>query len=236
MLVIPAVDIRKQKCVQLVGGEPGTGYEYGDPVQAALKWEEEGASCLHIVDLDAALGEGENLGKIAEILANVGIDVQVSGGIRTVEKGCELLGIGADRIILGTGAFENPPIIRELIEKTSPERIMVALDVKEGQIAVEGWKEKAKDDVIEMAKKFEKMGAGGFLFTNVDVEGRMAGLDPEPIKELVSILETPIVAAGGVKSLQDVKNAKEAGAAALVIGTALYEEGVSFKEAMEVAE
>lgn len=235
MLVIPAVDIKDGKCVQLVGGKPGTGYEYGSPVEAAIRWEDEGARCLHLVDLDAAMGEGDNLGKVVEILANVSIDVQVSGGIRSVDRGCEILGNGAERIILGTAAFQNPEIVRNLIEKTSSERIMVALDVKEGQIAVEGWKERAENDVIEMARKFEEIGVGGFLFTNVDVEGRMSGLDPEPIKRLVEAVDIPVVAAGGVKSLRDVKKAGEAGASALVIGTALYEDKLTLQDAMEVS-
>lgn len=235
MFVIPSVDIRKGKCVQLVGGEPGTGKEYGDPVQASLRWEENEATCIHVVDLDAAMGEGDNLEKVAEILANVMIDVQVSGGIRDVERGCELLGNGADRIVLGTAAFENPGVLRDLIEKAGSESVIVALDVKGGQIAVEGWKEESEKDVIKMTKKFEDMGVGGFLFTNVDVEGQMSGIDPEPIKELVDLVEIPVIAAGGVKSIQDVKKAKEAGAAALVIGTALYEGNISLKEAMDVA-
>lgn len=235
MMVIPAVDILNGKCVQLVGGKPGTGGEYGSPVEAALEWEGRGAPCIHVVDLDAAMSEGDNLGKVAEILANLTIDVQVSGGIRTVDRGCELLGIGADRVILATAAFKNPSIVEELIEKSGSDRVMVALDVKEGQIAVEGWKERAEKDVVRMAKKFEEIRVGGFLFTNVDVEGRMSGLDPEPIKRLVEVVDTPVVAAGGVKSLQDVRKAREAGASALVIGTALYEEKISLEEAMKVA-
>lgn len=234
-MVIPSVDIRNGKCVQLVGGEPGTGEEYGSPVEAAMEWESKGASYLHVVDLDAAMDEGDNLGKVAEILANVTIGVQVSGGIRTEDKGFELLGIGADRVILGTAAFEDPDVLRELVEKSGPDRVLVALDVKEGQIAVEGWKEKAEEDVVEMTKKFEEIGVGGYLFTNVDVEGKMSGLDSEPIGELVELVDSPVIAAGGVKSLQDVGKAKEVGASALVIGMALYEEKISLREAMEVA-
>lgn len=236
MLVIPSVDIRKGKCVQWVGGEPETGRKYGDPVQAALKWEGEGAMCLHVVDLDAAMGEGENLDKVAEILANVATDVQVGGGIRTVDRGFELLGIGASRVILGTVAYEDPDILRELVEKSGSERVMVAMDVKEGQIVIRGWKEKVEADFLETAKKFEAMGVGGFMFTNVDVEGKMAGVDPEAIEELVSAVEPPVIASGGVESLRDVERAKEAGASGLVVGTALYEGKISFREAMEVAE
>ena len=236
MLIIPAVDIKDGKCVQLIGGEPGTGGEYGNPVDSAVRWENEGANCIHLVDLDAAMGRGENLDKIMEVLANVRVDVQVSGGIRTADKGFELLGNGADRVIIGTAAFEDPEIIRTLVEKAGSDRVMVALDVKNDKIAVEGWKEEAENDVIEMAKKFEKIGVGGFLFTNVDVEGRMAGLNPKPIEELVKHVNTPVVAAGGVKSIKDVKKAKEAGASALVIGTALYEGKITLEEALEVSE
>ncbi len=235
MLVIPAVDIKEGKCVQLVEGEPGTGGKYGDPVRASLRWEEEGASCLHLVDLDAAMEEGENLNKIAEILANVGIEVQVGGGIRGLEKGFELLGIGADRVILGTVAFEDPEIVREFVEKGGTDSVMVAMDIKEGKVMVRGWKEESEKDAIEMAKKFEEIGVGSFLFTNVDIEGQMTGIDVESIKKIVRAVEIPVIVAGGVKSLEDVKKAREAGASGIVIGTALYEGEVSLEEAMEVA-
>ncbi len=236
MLIIPAVDIRNGKCVQLVGGEPGTGERYGDPVDSAVRWENEGASCIHVVDLDAAMGEGENFGKIIEILANLRADVQVSGGIRKPEKAFELLGNGATRVIIGTAALENPDIVDTLVEKAGGDSVLVALDVKNDKIAIEGWKKEAEDDLYETAKKFEEMGVGGFLFTNVDVEGRMKGLDPKPIEKLVKHVNVPVIASGGVKSIQDVKKAKEAGASALVIGTALYEGKITLEEAMEVSD
>lgn len=235
MQIIPAVDIRRGKCVQLVGGIPGTGKEYGDPVQAALSWEERGADYLHIVDLDAAMGEGDNLEKVAEILANLSIDVQVGGGIRTVDRAFELLSLGVDRIIVGTAAFTKPDILQDLIEKADSGCVMVALDVKGGKIAVEGWKKEKDLDPIDMAKNLEVRGVGGFLFTNVDVEGKMVGLDTETVKDLVKAVNVPIIAAGGVKSIKDVREAKDAGASGIVIGTALYEGEISFEEAMEVA-
>ena len=236
MLIIPAVDIQDGKCVQLVGGKPGTGDQYGNPVQSAIKWENEGASCIHVVDLDAAMGQGENLEKITEILANVRADIQVSGGIRTAEKGFELLGNGAERVIIGTAAFKDPEMVRTMVEKAGSESVMVALDVKNDKIAVEGWTEETENDVIKTAKKFEEMGVGGFLFTNVDVEGQMVGLDPEPIEKLVKQVDVPIIASGGVKSVKDVKKAKEAGASALIIGTALYKGKITLQEALEVSE
>lgn len=235
MFVIPAVDIKAGKCVQLVGGEPGTGDEYGDPVRAAIEWEERGAEFLHVIDLDGAMGEEDNLEKIAEILANVNISVQVGGGIRTMDKACELLGIGADRVILGTAALENPDMIKNLVDKTSKESIIVALDVKEGQVASEGWQKKTRMELMDMARKFEEIGVGNLLFTNIDIEGKMSGIDPEPIGELVESVDIPIIASGGVRSLEDVRKAKRAGASALVIGTALYEGKLTLEEAMEVA-
>lgn len=235
MFVIPAVDIKDGKCVQLVGGEPGTGFEYGDPVNAALEWEERGAEFLHLIDLDGAMDEGDNLEKIAEILANVNICVQVGGGIRTIEKACELLGIGADRVILGTAALEDPGLVEDLTEKASRGSVIVALDVKKGKVASEGWKNKTEMEFIDMAKMFEERGAGYILFTNIDVEGKMSGIDPEPIEKIVGSVDIPIIASGGVSSLDDVKRIKKAGASAVVIGTALYEGKLIFEEAVEVA-
>ncbi|MBS3815442.1 MAG: 1-(5-phosphoribosyl)-5-[(5-phosphoribosylamino)methylideneamino]imidazole-4-carboxamide isomerase [Hadesarchaea archaeon] len=236
MLIIPAVDIKEGNCVQLVGGETGTGEAYGDPVKAAIDWEDQGAPYLHVIDLDAAMGEGDNLTKIAEILANLDIGIEVGGGIRSVERGCELLGIGADRIILGTIAFKKPEVLKELTDLTDPSQIIIALDARNGEVVIEGWKEETGKDIVELAKEFEEMKIGGILFTNVDKEGRMSGIDKETIQKLSTNINLPIIAAGGVGSIQDVKDAKEAGAEALVIGTALYEGTVTLKEALEVAE
>lgn len=236
MLVIPAVDIRKGKCVQLVGGEPNTGGEYGGPLKASLKWEREGASCLHLVDLDAAMGEGNNLDKIREIIEKISIEIQIGGGIRTVKRALDLLNFGADRVIIGTAAFENPDFLRELLGDTESENVIVALDVKKGKIAIEGWKKQEEWNPIEMAKKFENIGVGGFLFTNIDVEGKMIGLDTATVEKLVETVHVPVIAAGGVKSINDVKKAKKAGASGLVIGTALYEDRLNYKKAMEIAQ
>ncbi|KXB00456.1 1-(5-phosphoribosyl)-5-[(5-phosphoribosylamino)methylideneamino] imidazole-4-carboxamide isomerase, partial [candidate division MSBL1 archaeon SCGC-AAA261C02] len=140
MLVIPAVDIKQGRCVQLVEGKTNTGGEYGDPVEATINWEAQGAPYLHVVDLDAAMGEGDNLNKVSEILANVTIGVEVGGGIRSVERGCELIGNGADKIILGTVAMKNPEVLQELIELVGSSRIIIALDARAGKVVVKGWK------------------------------------------------------------------------------------------------
>lgn len=235
MLVIPSVDIMRGRCVQLVGGRPETERVYGDPVEIAQRWVAEGASYLHLIDLDAAMGEGDNFEKIAEVLANVRVNVQVGGGIRTLDRANELLGIGAYRIILGTAAIRNPEIVKELVELAGGDRIMVALDARSGKVTIEGWKRQTEKSVLELAREFDRMGVGALLFTSVDVEGSMRGVAAREIRELVSAVNIPIFASGGVGTLDDVRIVREAGAAGLVIGIALYENKFTLKQAMEVA-
>jgi len=234
MQVIPSVDIMRGRCVQLVGGRPGTGKKYGDPVDVAQRWVSEGARCLHIIDLDAAMGIGDNFERVAEVLASVRVDTQVGGGIRTVERACELLGIGATRVILGTAAVKNPKMVEELVKLAGGARVVVALDAKSGKVAIEGWRTRTERTVLELAMEFERMGVGALLFTSVDVEGKMAGIAASEIRKLVVAIKIPVLAAGGVGSLDDVRAAKEAGAAGLVVGMALYEGKFTLKQAMEV--
>ncbi|MEA1905040.1 MAG: 1-(5-phosphoribosyl)-5-[(5-phosphoribosylamino)methylideneamino]imidazole-4-carboxamide isomerase [Candidatus Hadarchaeota archaeon] len=236
MLVVPSVDIQGGRCVQLVGGKPETGKTYGDPIEAAINWITQGARYLHLIDLDAAMGKRDNLTKVAEVMANVDVGAEVGGGIRTVERASEIIGLGADRVILGTVAMKDPEVVRKLVELVGGSRIVIALDARGGKVAVEGWRTQTEKDVVEAAREFESLGVGAILFTNVDVEGRMTGVIAEPIRRLVEAVRLPIIAAGGVKSLEDVRTAKEAGAEALVVGTALYEGKFTLKEAMEVAE
>jgi len=220
--------------VQLVGGRLGTGKEYGDPVEVAQRWVSEGARCLHIVDLDAAMGAGDNFERVAEVLASVRVDTQVGGGIRTMERACELLGIGATRVILGTAAVKNPKMVGELVKLAGGARVVVALDAKSGKVAIEGWRTQTERTVLELAKEFERIGVGALLFTSVDIEGKMAGIAAGEIGKLVSAVGIPVFASGGVGSLGDVRMAKEAGAAGLVVGMALYEGKFTLKQAMEV--
>jgi len=235
MLVIPSVDIRRGRCVQLVGGRPETERVYGDPVVLAQRWVTEGARYLHVVDLDAAMGTGDNFTKVAEVLANVRVGIQVGGGIRTLERACEILGIGASRVILGTAAVRDPELVKRLIELAGSERIMVALDSRSGKVTVEGWQKQTEKSVFELAREFERMGAGAILFTNVDVEGSMAGVAAGEIKKLANAVKIPVFASGGVGSLDDVRVVREAGAAGLVVGMALYEGKFTLKQAMEVS-
>jgi phosphoribosylformimino-5-aminoimidazole carboxamide ribotide isomerase len=231
--VIPAVDMQDGQVVQLVAGERGTERSYGDPVDAAERWVQEGARTLHLVDLDGAFdGERENAPAVRRIVEAVDVDVQLGGGIRTVEDAVGLLDSGVDRVILGTAAVENPEIVAD-ISDYAPGSVMVSLDAKGGEVVVSGWTEGTGLDPAKAAVRYEKLGAGAILFTNVDVEGQLAGVRTEAVERVVAAVDVPVVASGGVATVEDVIALKEAGAAAVVVGTALYEGRFSLEEAID---
>lgn len=235
MEVVPAIDVREGTCVQLVGGEPGTGASYGDPLSALERWEAEGARRLHVVDLDAAMGVGDNRDVLATMLAAADVPVHVGGGIRTAADARSLVEAGADRVVLGTAAVTAPAVVDEVAEAVGDGAVLVALEPTDGGLAVDGWTGAVEADLLEVAGRFDDRGVGGFLFTNVELEGRLSGIDAEPIATLVAAVDAPVYAAGGVASLDDVAAAATTGAAGLVVGTALYSGAFSLRAAMEEA-
>ncbi|MFB9825198.1 MULTISPECIES: 1-(5-phosphoribosyl)-5-[(5-phosphoribosylamino)methylideneamino]imidazole-4-carboxamide isomerase [Halobaculum] len=229
--VIPAVDMQDGEVVQLVQGERGTATRYGDPVEAARRWVDEGARTLHLVDLDGAFeGERANAAAVDAVLDAVDVPVQLGGGIRTAEDALDLLDRGVDRVILGTAAVENPDIVAEISEE-HPGSVTVSLDAKEGEVVVSGWTEGTGLDPAEAAERYEELGAGAILFTDVDVEGQLEGINRESVERVVDAVDIPVVASGGVTTLDDVRALREAGAAAVVVGTALYEGRFTLAEA-----
>jgi phosphoribosylformimino-5-aminoimidazole carboxamide ribotide isomerase len=233
--VVPAIDVQDGQVVQLVGGERGTGTEYGDPVEAAERWVAEGAEMLHLVDLDGAFeGERANASAIAAVVDAVGdaVDVQVGGGIRSAADARSLLDLGVDRVILGTAAVENPDVVAD-IDRSHPGSVTVSLDVKDGEVVVAGWTEGTGLDPAEAASRHEDLGAGAILFTDVDVEGQLEGVRADPVARLVDAVSIPVIASGGVATLGDVRALRDAGAAAVVVGTALYEVRFTLREARE---
>jgi phosphoribosylformimino-5-aminoimidazole carboxamide ribotide isomerase len=229
--VIPAVDMQDGQVVQLVGGERGTETTYGDPVDAATRWIDEGARTLHLVDLDGAFeGQRANGPAIDAICDACDVPIQLGGGIRTAADATGLLSRGIDRVILGTAAVENPDIVADISE-THPGAVMVSLDAKDGEVVVSGWTEKTGLDPVEAASRYEELGAGAILFTNVDVEGQLDGVRTEPVARLADAVEIPVVASGGVASIDDVLALREAGADAAVVGSALYEGTFTLAEA-----
>jgi phosphoribosylformimino-5-aminoimidazole carboxamide ribotide isomerase len=236
--VIPAVDIQDGEVVQLVQGERGTEKRYGDPVDAATQWLDQGAETLHLVDLDGAFeGQRANAEAIERVVETAGedVDIQLGGGIRTVADATDLLSIGVDRVILGTAAVEEPAIVAEINDHTAGS-VVVSLDARDGEVVVEGWTETTGLEPAEAAARYADLGAAGILFTDVDVEGQLDGVRTEPVGQLVDAVDVPVIASGGVATLDDVSALQSAGAAAVVVGSALYEERFTLREALETVE
>ena len=232
--VVPAVDMQDGEVVQLVQGERGTEKRYGDPVAAAKRWVDAGAETLHLVDLDGAFeGERENADAVEAVVDAVDVPVQLGGGIRTAADATDLLDRGVERVILGTAAVEEPELVAEISE-AYPGRVMVSLDARDGEVVVSGWTEGTGLDPAAAASRYEDLGAGSILFTDVDVEGKQEGVQTEVTKRVVDAVDVPVVASGGVASLDDVRALKDAGAAAVVVGTALYEGTFTLAAAMRV--
>ncbi|WP_321421325.1 1-(5-phosphoribosyl)-5-[(5-phosphoribosylamino)methylideneamino]imidazole-4-carboxamide isomerase [uncultured Methanobacterium sp.] len=233
MIIMPAVDIKNGKCVQLVQGKPGTEQIILDnPAEVALEWEKKGASVLHVIDLGGALEEGGNTPVVEEILKKVSVPVQMGGGIRTLYDATNLLNMGVDRIILGTLAIQDPKTVELLSSEFGSERIMVALDSKDSQVVVRGWTEKTNQTAPELGKIMENHGAGGILFTNVDHEGLLGGFRVEPLLELLEAVDIPVVYSGGVSTLEDVATLSQTDAYGVVIGSALYKGTINFEDAL----
>jgi phosphoribosylformimino-5-aminoimidazole carboxamide ribotide isomerase len=234
--LFPAVDLRGGRCVQLVGGVPGTEVvSLDNPLAQARRWLAEGTDHLHIIDLDGAIiGRRINAAILSEIVSSLDLFIQVGGGIRTKADAISLLDLGVDRVILGTAALENPLLVEEVADEFGSSRIMVALDVKHGQVASEGWQKILNKKAVELGQLFEEKGAGSILFTNIDVEGQQRGMDIEPTKLLVQSVKIPVIAAGGVSSIGDIMLLRDAGAAGAVVGTAIYTGKLNLGNALKV--
>jgi len=239
MLVIPAIDLMQGRVVRLIRGDPATAKYYeqwGTPIQVALKWKGEGAKRLHIIDLDAALGKGDNTRIVANIVQAAGLPVQVGGGIRTIDTAEKLLSFDVKHIILGALAFSNPQVIAQLQRKFGVASVIVALDNKNGEVMVEGWKTRTSFTMSEALEKFTTLGAKTFLITSITKDGMLQGPDLETLRQASEYEDVEIVAAGGIGSIDDLVALKEAGVEGVVVGKALYETRFTLKEALAAVE
>lgn len=237
MIVIPAVDIKNGKCVQLVQGEPGTEQIIIDnPADVALQWVNKGAKRIHVVDLDGALGSGENIHIVNEIIKKISVPIQMGGGIRSIQDAKKLLDAGISTVIIGTMAIDNPKIIQELSDEYGSDRVCVSLDSKDNKVVTHGWTKSTNKTPVEYAKLFEEKGAGSVLFTNVDVEGLLKGVDIKPMKDLLENVSIPIIYSGGVTSLDDLKVLNEINTDYVVIGSALYKNLIDFEDTLQFQE
>ncbi len=234
MIVIPAVDLLGGKCVRLYRGDPAKNkVYYEDPLEAAKILEQDGAEIIHVVDLDAAIGSGDNVSVIKRILQNVNVKVEIGGGIRSLEKADELLKLGAYRVIFGTAAVKDPSLVKEAISRFGSEHVAVAIDEKDGKVAVHGWVNKSETDCLELAQLFDEMRVGALIFTPISVDGTLEGPRIEKTLELMNGVTVPVVASGGVAQLSDLVALSKTGVWGVIVGTAIYEKKFTVKEALE---
>jgi len=237
MQLIPAIDLMSGKIVRLTRGEAKTAKfydtEFGKPVEAAKRWQEEGAGKLHIIDLDAAFGLGNNHSVIAEIAKDVKLPIQVGGGIRSYETAEKLFQTGITQVILGALAFSDPSTISKIQRKFGMNSVIVALDNKEGRILVEGWKTDTAMTVDEALEKYTTMGVRNFLITSIAQDGMLTGPDLQTLSQATLYPNAKIVAAGGIGSIGDLAALKEIGVEGTVIGKALYEGRFTLREAIQ---
>lgn len=234
MKIFPAVDILGGSCVQLVQGRRESATIYGDPLSCAEQWIREGADALHIVNLDGAFGSAaDNVEQITHVIRETGVEIQLGGGIRSVDDARAWLDTGIDRVILSTFAVSNPDSITILSDLYGSERIMAGVDARNGQIVVKGWEQPA-GDYLGWADTFIQKGAGSLLYTNVNVEGLCSGVQAGPVRDLTGRVTVPVTVAGGITSPDDVKTIQETGASGIVLGSALYSGKITLQQALEV--
>lgn len=233
MRIFPAVDILGGRCVQLVQGKRESATVFGDPLACATRWLDLGADALHVVNLDGAFGSsGKNVDLITELVNKTGVEIELGGGIRSAEDAARWIKTGVTRIIISTLATREPDSIMNLSEEFGSDRIMAGVDAKGGQIAVQGWQVTA-GDYLDWAGRFENLGAGSLLYTNVDVEGLQQGVQFKPVKRLIDHVHIPVVVAGGVSARSDIAGLRDAGAFGAVLGSALYSGKITLKDALE---
>lgn len=233
MILYPAIDILGGKCVRLTQGRFDQAVVYfDDPLDAAKKWADAGASWLHVVDLDGAKeGKPVNTAAIERIMTSVNLPVQIGGGIRSQDVAEIFLTMGAGRVIVGSAAVEDPDLIQILCVKYE-DRIGVSLDAKEGRVAIHGWQKVSDKDVIQVAQSFEGIGLQTLVYTDISRDGMMTGPNWEGLKKMIDSVGVQVVASGGLSNLEDIKKAKELGAGGCILGKALYEGKIDLKQAL----
>lgn len=236
MIIYPAVDVKDGRCVRLVQGQFNDVTVYSDnPVETALNFEKAGAQYLHVVDLDGArLGEPRNIAVISEMAVKMGIPLQLGGGIRTIEMIEIILCKGIHRVILGTSAVRDPNLIKTAVG-TFGSNLAVAIDARDGMVAIEGWAKTSEFTAIGFAKKMEDLGAKTIIYTDISRDGMLSGPNLKAMEEMSKAVGIEVIASGGVRNLEDIRNLKEIGVSGVIVGKALYTGDVDLREAIKIA-
>jgi phosphoribosylformimino-5-aminoimidazole carboxamide ribotide isomerase len=226
--IIPCVDIQNGRAVRLFEGDPKRETIYFEnPLEAAQHWASLGAAWLHLVDLDAALGKGNNDFAIGQIAASLETNIEVGGGIRSLEVARKWLGI-VDRIVLGTVAISQPDIVDALVADYGADRIVISIDAKDGLVAVKGWAEVSSVQAVELAQRVTKQGITHVIYTDITRDGTLKGVNPEPVKAMREAFPHVLIAGGGVARDADLELYETLGLEGAIVGRALYEGTITY--------
>ncbi|MGN9907102.1 bifunctional 1-(5-phosphoribosyl)-5-((5-phosphoribosylamino)methylideneamino)imidazole-4-carboxamide isomerase/phosphoribosylanthranilate isomerase PriA [Phytohabitans sp. LJ34] len=233
LVLLPAVDVAGGQAVRLVQGAAGSETVYGDPLDAALAWQRDGASWVHLVDLDAAFGRGSNAEQLAEVVGRLDVDVELSGGIRDDESLRRALDTGAARVNIGTAALENPEWCDRVVSEYG-ERVAIGLDVRGHTLSARGWT-KDGGDLFEVLERLEKAGCQRYVLTDVHRDGTLTGPNLDLLREVCARTDRPVIASGGVSTLDDLRalaGLESEGVEGVIVGKALYAGAFTVPEAL----
>ncbi len=237
MIILPAIDIKDGQCVRLYQGDYAQITTYDtDPVPVAQRWQSAGASWLHIVDLDgAAAGQPVNTELIRRIRAAISLHIELGGGMRTLPYIKQMLDLGIDRVILGTVALTNRALLAEALAHWS-ERIAVGLDARDGWVAIAGWRETSRVQATSLAAELSAAGVQRFIYTDIARDGALRGPNLNALREMQQVISCPLIASGGVSSLDDLRSLAALGIEGAIVGKALYTGDVDLAEAVREIE
>jgi len=238
MLIIPAIDLKDGRCVRLFQGEMDRETVYFEnPLDAAKHWVAEGASFLHIVDLNGAVeGRPVHTKEVAAICGVAGLSVELGGGLRSVDAVQAALDLGVSRVVIGTAAYDNAQLLQALCKKF-PGKIVVGIDARQGKVAVKGWKETTAMDAVELARRCEQDGAARIIYTDISRDGTRDGVNVDETLRIARAVKIPIIASGGVATLEDIRKLlplEKEGVEGVVVGKALYSGAFTLNQAIEV--
>jgi phosphoribosylformimino-5-aminoimidazole carboxamide ribotide isomerase len=238
MQLYPAIDLKDGQCVRLKQGEFKEITVYSQkPEEVAALWQSQGATFLHLVDLDGALaGRSVNEKVIKKITDTVSMPIEIGGGIRSEEAIESMLSLGVARVIIGTKAVENPEFIRDMVKKFGQDRIVAGVDAKDGMVAVEGWEKISGITASELCNRMNEYGVRHIVYTDISRDGMLTGPNVEYTKKLTEETGMDIIASGGMSSMEDLRQLYRAGVRGAIIGKALYEKRIDLKEAIEAFE
>ncbi|MFC1514389.1 1-(5-phosphoribosyl)-5-[(5-phosphoribosylamino)methylideneamino]imidazole-4-carboxamide isomerase [Candidatus Omnitrophota bacterium] len=233
MIVIPAIDLMEGCLVRLTRGDPKAKKVYPlTPLDAAQKFKEQGAELIHVVDLDGALGQGDNFSVVEGIARKSGVDIEMGGGIRSLEYAQKILDCGVKRIVVSTKALEDRKFLDTLLERFG-ERVAFSLDVKNGRPVIAGWKQSITVNVENVVKSLELSGLKWLIYTDVSRDGTLRGPNNAGVAEIQRMTSVQIIASGGVSALKDIKEINTLGVWGVIVGKALYEQKFTLKEAID---